>query len=151
MNHSFTVFSIFPPRYANTDVSRISPKPERLESIPEEVQEPEKEPVKEPDPVKKEDPKAARGPVPEKTFIGSTIRGKGWKVFFDPETQRTRIIFDDKPTPEALKALENAGFYYSRVMNSWNKKLTFKAYRAAIALSKELDTLCGIRYILPVA
>lgn len=125
----------------NTDISRISTEPERLENIPEEVQEPEKEPVKEPDPVKKEDPKAARGPIPEKTFIGSTINGNGWKVFFDPATQRTRIIFDNKPTPEALKVLENAGFYYSRVMNSWNKKLTFKAYRAAKILSDELATI----------
>ena len=44
-----------------------------------------------------DDAKAARGPVPEKTFIGKTINGNGWKILFDGETSRTRIIFDASP------------------------------------------------------
>ena len=87
------------------------------------------------------DPKQARGPVPEKTFIGETIQGNGWKIIFDSEANRTRVIFEKTPTAAAKAATENAGFYYSSAMNSWNKKLTFKAYRAAKALSSQLSEL----------
>ena len=87
------------------------------------------------------DPKQARGPVPEKTFIGETIQGNGWRILFDGETARTRVIFDGAPSPAVKAALEKAGFYYSGKMNSWNKKLTFKAYRAANALAGELSKL----------
>ena len=87
------------------------------------------------------DPKQARGPVPEKTFIGETIQGNGWKIIFDSEANRTRVIFETTPTAAAKAATENAGFYYSSAMNSWNKKLTFKAYRAAKALSSQLSEL----------
>ena len=87
------------------------------------------------------DPKQARGPVPEKTFIGETIQGNGWKIIFDGEANRTRVIFEKTPTAAAKAATENAGFYYSSAMNSWNKKLTFKAYRAAKALSSQLSEL----------
>lgn len=87
------------------------------------------------------DPKKARGPVPEKTFIGSAIQGRGWKILFDGSTGRTRVIFEDAPTDAARAAIENAGFYYSPNMNSWNKKLTFKSYRAAQILSGALNEL----------
>lgn len=87
------------------------------------------------------DGKAARGPVPEKTFIGETIQGNGWKILFDGEKNRTRIIFDSNPTAAARAALDKAGFFFSTGMNSWNKKLTFRAYRAAKALSSELSAL----------
>lgn len=87
------------------------------------------------------DPKQARGPVPEKTFIGETIQGNGWKIIFDGEANRTRVIFENVPTEAARAATENAGFYYSSIMNSWNKKLTFKAYRAAKTLSGQLSEL----------
>ena len=98
-------------------------------------------PAADPAPVVKADGKATRGPVPEKTFIGESIKGKGWKILFDGETSRTRIIFESKPTDAARAALEKAGFFFSAGMNSWNKKLTFKAYRAAQALAGELSAL----------
>ena len=121
---------------------------QELEKIqePAPVQEPEK--VQEPAPVqaaKKEDtgrdPKAARGPVPEKTFIGETIQGNGWKIYFDGDAARTRVMFDEKPNDTARAAVENAGFYYSPKMDSWKKKLTFKAYRAAKKLSGDLEKI----------
>lgn len=85
--------------------------------------------------------KPARGPVPEKTFIGQAITGTGWKILFDGETARTRVIFESNPTDAARAALDKAGFFFSAGMNSWNKKLTFKAYRAAQALAAELSAL----------
>lgn len=85
--------------------------------------------------------KSARGPVPEKTFIGQVLTGNGWKILFDGETARTRVIFESKPTDAARAALDKAGFFFSAGMNSWNKKLTFKAYRAAQALAAELSAL----------
>lgn len=83
--------------------------------------------------------KAARGPVPEKTFVGTTIQGRGWKIFFDPDAERTRIILTDDAAPEVKAAVLEAGFYYSSKLKSYNKKLTFKAYRAAKALAAQLN------------
>ena len=79
--------------------------------------------------------------VPEKTFIGETITGKGWRILFDADTQRTRVCFDAAPSDAARAAVEKAGFYFSAALNSYNKKLTFKAHRAAVALSGELAAL----------
>lgn len=76
-------------------------------------------------------------------FIGETITGNGWKILFDSETARTRVMFDEEPTDAARSAVENAGFYYSPYMNSYNKKLTKKAHRAALALADTLRELCG--------
>lgn len=95
------------------------------------------EPVADPEPER--DPKAARGPVPEKTFIGTTIEGKGWRIFFDGATERTRIILSDDAAPTVKAAVVEAGFYYSAKMGSYNKKLTFKAYRAAKKLAEQLN------------
>lgn len=90
-----------------------------------------------------QDLKAARGPVPEKPFIGQTLQGNGWKIYFDGVESRTRVIFSIDPSKKAIKAVEDAGFYYSSKMNSWNKKLTFKSYRAAQKLAQELTKTCG--------
>lgn len=97
-------------------------------------------PEEKPEPEKR-DPKQAHGPVPEKTFIGQTIQGNGWHILFDGTASRTRVIFDSEPSGRVKKVVSEAGFYYSSVMDSWNKKLTFKAYRAAGELAKKLDKL----------
>ena len=89
----------------------------------------------------KTNPKQARGPVPEKTFIGQTIQGNGWHILFDGTTSRTRVIFRNEPSEKVKKVIADAGFYYSSVMDSYNKKLTFKAYRAAGELAKKLHKL----------
>ena len=105
------------------------------EAAPAEIEQPAAGPA----PAEIEQP--APRPVPEKTFIGETITGKGWRILFDGETQRTRVLFDAAPTDAARAAVEKAGFYFSAGMNSFNKKLTFKAHRAAVALSGELAAL----------
>ena len=87
------------------------------------------------------DPKQARGPIPEKTFVGSSIDGAGYKIIFDNVLQRTRVIIPHEHRDALRAAVEKSGFYYSPTMDSWNKKLTFKAYRAAQALAVELDRL----------
>ncbi|NLV58652.1 MAG: hypothetical protein GXY67_07760 [Clostridiales bacterium] len=89
------------------------------------------------------DPKQARGPVPDKNFVGKEIAGNGWKILFDAAQERTRVIFEGEPTKAALVTVEKAGFYWSTVMQSFNKKLTFKAYRAAQALALDLRAVCG--------
>lgn len=122
----------------NTEKRRICEKPAAASDLPEKTTEIEKNTENH---RIYRNPKEARGPVPEKTFIGTSIKGNGWKIFFDGEKQRTRIIFDQKPTDAAKSVLDKAGFYYSSVMDSWNKKLTFKAFRAANAISKELETI----------
>ena len=87
------------------------------------------------------DPKAARAAAPEKTFAGTEIAGNGWKILFDADQQRTRIIFAADPTDAAKKVLDAAGFFYSGRMQSWNKKLTFRAYRAAQFVAQELNAI----------
>ena len=84
---------------------------------------------------------APDGPDATLDFVGETIAGNGWKILFDGETDRTRVMFDTEPTDAALAAVEDAGFYYSQNMNSYNKKLTKKAHRAALTLADRLREL----------
>ena len=76
-------------------------------------------------------------------FIGMVIKGNGWKIAFDGSYDRTRVIFKKKPSDTVRAAVKAAGFYWSPVMKSWNKKLTRKAYMAAQELSHELRKLCA--------
>lgn len=86
-------------------------------------------------------PKDAHGPIPEKTFIDTTIQGAGWRIHFDPATQRTRVFIDSNASAAFRKAIEQAGFCWSPSMQSFNKKLTFRAFRAAQALAQSLRRL----------
>ncbi len=116
------------------------PEEPAADPIPEVTAAPVEQPVEVPTaPIESE--KQTRGPVPEKTFIGDSIQGRGWKIYFDGDAARTRVMFEATPTDAARAAVEKAGFYFSSAMNSWNKKLTFRAYRAAQALSCELSAL----------
>lgn len=78
-----------------------------------------------------------------KAWIGSTITGKGWRIVFDGDAQRTRVIFDAKPTAAQAAAVHAARFYYSPSMGSYNKHLTCKAYKAAQALAQTLAGLAA--------
>lgn len=84
--------------------------------------------------------KPAAAPT-DKPWIGTTITGKGWNIAFDQQAGRTRVLFQAQPTDAQKAAIENAGFYWSAQLNSWNKKLTCKAYRAAQALAVALNAL----------
>lgn len=87
------------------------------------------------------DAKQARGPVPDKSWIGTSIQGNGWKIEFCPVFDRTRLIFDKVPTKEARELVKAAGFAWSPKLGSWNKRLTWKAYRAAQQLAAALSGL----------
>lgn len=108
------------------------------------VQDKPSAPAKKPAPVQ-----AAPAPVQDKPaaaptdkpWIGTTITGKGWNIAFDQQADRTRVLFQAQPTDAQKAAIENAGFYWSAQLNSWNKKLTCKAYRAAQALAVALNAL----------
>jgi len=82
-----------------------------------------------------------RAEIPEKTFIGECITGTGWCIVFDKALNRTRVIF--KNAPDAARAvILAAGFYYSYKTDSYNKKLTHRAHRAAEALARQLAAVC---------
>lgn len=108
---------------------------ERPEIIPETEAEPDRPTVEE-----LNAGKAARGPIPEKTFAGEAISGNGWSIVFDTGLNRTRVIVSEKLKEIAVPIIEAAGFYYSKVSGSWNKKLTHRAHRAALALADDLRT-----------
>lgn len=88
------------------------------------------------------DPAPQALPAPEKPFIGSRIEGNGWLIWFDEQTQRTRVILNRAPSDAVLQAVTAAGFYWSDRMGSFNKKLTMRAYRAAQTLARQLTALC---------
>lgn len=80
--------------------------------------------------------------APDKPFTGTQLTGTGWRILFDQEHNRTRVILDQGTAPAAAReAVEQAGFYWSAVLGSWNKKLTHKAHRAAQALALQLQAL----------
>ena len=74
-------------------------------------------------------------------WIGTAIEGKGWRIAFDEAAQRTRVIFAADPSAKQRAAIDAAGFYWSNTTKSWNKKLTRKAYRAALALAETLNAI----------
>ena len=80
---------------------------------------------------------AVEGCAQGKSWVGSSIVGDGWRIVFDAVEERTRV-FCAAPTDAQKAAIEGAGFWWSPRMGSWNKKLTCKAYRAAVALAEEL-------------
>ena len=86
----------------------------------------------------KTDAKNAHGPVPPKTFAGTQINGNGWKIRFDDKTGRTRVILTDGAPAVMQKLVTAAGFWYSPNQKSYNKKLSWKAYRAALKLAEQL-------------
>ncbi len=85
--------------------------------------------------------KQRHGEVPEKWFIGQSLDGQGWRILFDGDAGKTRVIFPRRPSAAILEAVKAAGFYWSPTLKSWNKGLTFRAYRAAEKLHAQLHAL----------
>ena len=77
----------------------------------------------------------------DNALIGTAIEGKGWRIAFDEAAQRTRVIFAADPSAKQRAAIDAAGFWWSATTKSWNKKLTRKAQRAAMALAETLNAL----------
>ena len=90
-----------------------------------------------------QEPKPAQPASVDKSWIGTTIKGKGFNIAFDEKTQRTRVLFQTEPTQTQKDAINAAGFFWSAQLNSWNKKLTCKAHRAAVALAETLNALAA--------
>lgn len=121
---------------AAAEAARKASKPAPVQEQPAPVQE-QPAPVQDkPDPVQEQP-----APVAGKAWIGTTIQGKGWSIAFDADAGRTRVQVEGTPTDAQRSAIEQAGFYWSSQLKSWNKKLTCKAYRAAQALATTLNAL----------
>lgn len=93
------------------------------------------------EPAKVNPDKQRHGEVPEKWFIGQALEGKSWRIVFDGDAGKTRVIFPRKPSAAVLEAVKAAGFYWSPSFKSWNKGLNFRAYRAAEKLHTTLHAL----------
>lgn len=85
--------------------------------------------------------KQRHGEVPEKWFIGQALEGRSWKILFDGDAGKTRVMFPRKPSTKVLEAVKAAGFYWSPSLKSWNKGLNFRAFRAAEKLHAQLHAL----------
>ena len=120
---------------AERDAAKAAKQPAKAEAKP--AAKAAKQPAKPVTPAK-----AAKQPdAADKAWIGTEITGKGWRIVFDDATQRTRVSFTGKPSAKQKAAVEAAGFYFSASLKTWNKKLTCKAYRAALALRDTLTAL----------
>jgi len=79
---------------------------------------------------------------PQKPYIGTAIKGKAWVIEFSEALNRTVVSLDSNADTKTLgklkKAVETAKFYYSPIEKHYRKKLTNKAYRAAVELAAEL-------------
>jgi hypothetical protein len=98
-------------------------------------------PAAQPEPAPAPASTVAPASVPAKDFIGKTIQGEGWQIIFDGNAARTRVILQDSASDAMREAVKAAGFYWSNNLESYNKKLTFKAYRAAQALAQKLNAI----------
>ena len=114
-------------------------KPAKAAKQPKPAAEPAK-PVEQPAAKPAEQP-AKQAEPDAKAWIGTAITGKGWRIAFDEATQRTRVSFEGTPSAKQKEAVEAAGFYWSAQLGTWNKKLTCKAHRAAVALAATLTSL----------
>lgn len=117
---------------------------ERPETISEEAEAAQADP-EEMDTTDEEAPQAvgnkpARGPVKPKDFAGESLSGRGWSIVFDSGLQRTRVIVKSEIRETVAPIIQDAGFYWSENMGSYNKKLTHKAHRAALALAEKLNS-----------
>ena len=120
-------------------VEQPAAKPAKAAKQPKPAAEPAK-PVEQPAAKPAEQP-AKQAEPDAKAWIGTAITGKGWRIAFDEATQRTRVSFEGTPSAKQKEAVEAAGFYWSAQLGTWNKKLTCKAHRAAVALAATLTSL----------
>ena len=142
----------------NASTGKMETLPEKMEAAPaaaEPAPEPEPaaaaeapepaaaaEPVPEARPRRTAPEKPARGPGKPLDFIGQVLSGNGWQIVFDTGLQRTRVIISEAAREKAAPLAEAAGFYYSANTDSWHKKLSHKAHRAAEALAEKLRAAC---------
>ena len=127
------------PAQAEQDETPADPSQDEQPAPEAEQEQPDEQPAQAKQEQPAPDPKQAHGPIPEKTFVGTSIKGARFEILFDGEAQRTRVIIPAEYRDAARATVEKAGFYYSAPLDSWNKKLTFRAYRAAVALAAELE------------
>lgn len=78
------------------------------------------------------------GRVAAYDFTDTTIAGKGWYILFDGSEQKTRVIFEKKPSEKVRDILKDAGFFWNQPMQSWNRRLNMKTYKAAKELAVKL-------------
>lgn len=77
---------------------------------------------------------------PSKPWAGSELRGAWWVIRFDAATARTRLTLSHEPTEKAAAYIADAGFWASKTApGTYTRKLTAKAYRAALALAANLS------------
>ena len=123
------------PEKATEAVAQVEPE-KATETVAQVEPEPEARPARQ------APEKPARGSGKPLDFIGQVLSGNGWQIVFDTGLQRTRVIIEEAAREKAAPLAEAAGFYYSVNTDSWHKKLSHKAHRAAEALAEKLRAAC---------
>ena len=134
-----------PAPEAQETPAALEAAPEAAPESPETISAGSPEPEQKPEarPRRQAPEKPARGPGKPLDCIGQIISGNGWQIVFDGSLQRTRVIIEEAAREKAAPLAEAAGFYYSVNTDSWHKKLSHKARRAAEALAEQLRAACA--------
>lgn len=103
-----------------------------------------------PDVIETEFTDAPTRPMPHKSlaeerpdWMNTRIRGKGWVIDFDEQSQRTMVTIIGDITRKLKKALTDNKFTFAPSTRTYNKKLSWKAYRAALKLADTLRAELG--------
>lgn len=97
----------------------------------------EQEPAAQEEPAAQQQEPAAVDPL--KPWAGTQLRGAWWRIDFDAVTARTRLTLDHEPSEKAAAYIQGAGFWKAKTGEVYTRKLTCKAYRAALALAADLS------------
>ena len=71
-------------------------------------------------------------------WINTRIRGRGWVIDFDAAADRTMVTISAEITAAVKKLLEEGRWAYAPSTCTYNKKLAWKSYRAALKLADGL-------------
>ena len=85
--------------------------------------------------------KQAHGPIPEKSWIGTTLQGAGYVIRFSAANDRVMIEMDSVPTDAARDVLKANGFDYAPSRRAWVRGLSWKAYRAALRVQEAFTAM----------
>lgn len=78
-----------------------------------------------------------------KAWDGITLEGRGWKIRFDQEIGKTRLIFSRYPGKAAVEAAKEAGFCWIASEGEWRRGYKKSSFDAASKLAEQLPRLVG--------
>lgn len=76
--------------------------------------------------------------APDRSFVGTRLKGDGYEIFFDGSIDRATVTFKRAPSAAVRELVKAAGFWWTPSHKCWSRKLTCKAWRAGQELHMQL-------------